>query len=299
MKKLLVILSLSLVLVGCGNKTTNVSNSSDVLIKVGNQSITVGQVYSQMMATDSTAIIKQMASRIIFDKEVPMDDALKAEADTQLQEFIDSVGENLDVYLQYYGYKDKDDYYNNGIIPSLQQEKLVRNYLTENFDAVAAGYRPKKIRLIEITDATLAAEALAEIKAGVDFSVVAEKYSTSTYPGDEELVNNTSSIPSVVVEFIDYLTTPTLSEVLTDGTTNYIVQVTNADTNKLKDEIIESFTFDSTFTDKTLESYFVKYNFTIYDKSVYDLFIQTYPNYITKQTVLSQSFFLCYDEKKR
>lgn len=269
MKKLLVILSLSLVLVGCGNKTTNVSNSSDVLIKVGNQSITVGQVYSQMMATDSTAIIKQMASRIIFDKEVPMDDALKAEADTQLQEFIDSVGENLDVYLQYYGYKDKDDYYNNGIIPSLQQEKLVRNYLTENFDAVAAGYRPKKIRLIEITDATLAAEALAEIKAGVDFSVVAEKYSTSTYPGDEELVNNTSSIPSVVVEFIDYLTTPTLSEVLTDGTTNYIVQVTNADTNKLKDEIIESFTFDSTFTDKTLESYFVKYNFTIYDKSVY------------------------------
>lgn len=283
MKKLLVILSLSLVLVGCGNKTTNVSNSSDVLIKVGNQSITVGQVYSQMMATDSTAIIKQMASRIIFDKEVPMDDALKAEADTQLQEFIDSVGENLDVYLQYYGYKDKDDYYNNGIIPSLQQEKLVRNYLTENFDAVAAGYRPKKIRLIEITDATLAAEALAEIKAGVDFSVVAEKYSTSTYPGDEELVNNTSSIPSVVVEFIDYLTTPTLSEVLTDGTTNYIVQVTNADTNKLKDEIIESFTFDSTFTDKTLESFFVKYNFTIYDKSVYDLFIQTYPNYITKQ----------------
>lgn len=282
MKKLLVILSLSLVLVGCGNKTTNVSNSSDVLIKVGNQSITVGQVYSQMMATDSTAIIKQMASRIIFDKEVPMDDALKAEADTQLQEFIDSVGENLDVYLQYYGYKDKDDYYNNGIIPSLQQEKLVRNYLTENFDAVAAGYRPKKIRLIEITDATLAAEALAEIKAGVDFSVVAEKYSTSTYPGDEELVNNTSSIPSVVIEFIDYLTTPTLSEVLTDGTTNYIVQVTNADTNKLKDEIIESFTFDSTFTDKTLESYFVKYNFTIYDKSVYDLFIQTYPNYITK-----------------
>jgi hypothetical protein len=282
MKKLLVILSLSLVLVGCGNKTTNVSNSSDVLIKVGNQSITVGQVYSQMMATDSTAIIKQMASRIIFDKEVPMDDALKAEADTQLQEFIDSVGENLDVYLQYYGYKDKDDYYNNGIIPSLQQEELVRNYLTENFDAVAAGYRPKKIRLIEITDATLAAEALAEIKAGVDFSVVAEKYSTSTYPGDEELVNNTSSIPSVVVEFIDYLTTPTLSEVLTDGTTNYIVQVTNADTNKLKDEIIESFTFDSTFTDKTLESYFVKYNFTIYDKSVYDLFIQTYPNYITK-----------------
>lgn len=282
MKKLLVILSLSLVLVGCGNKTTNVSNSNDVIIKVGDQSITVGQVYTQMMATDSTAVIKQMASRIIFEKEVPLDDALKAEADTQLQEFVDSVSDNLDLYLQYYGYKDKDDYYTNGIIPSLQQEKLVKNYLTENFEAVAAGYRPKKIRLIEITDATLAAEALAEIKAGTDFSVVAEKYSTSTYPGDEELVNNTSTLPDVVLNFVDYLTTPTLSEVLTDGTTNYIVQITNADTNKLKDEIIETFATDTAFMDMTLETYFVKYNFSIYDKTVYDLFIQTYPNYITK-----------------
>ncbi len=282
MKKLLVILSLSLVLVGCGNKTTNVSNSKDALIKVGGKTITVGEVYTQMMATDSTAIIKQMASRIILDKEVPVDDALKAEADTTLQEFADSVGENLDLYLQYYGYKDKDDYYNNGILPSLQQEKLVRTYLTENFDSIAAGYRPKKIRIIEITDATLAAEALSKIKAGEDFSVVADQYSTSNYPGDEELVNNTSSLPTVVVEFYDYLTTPSLSEVLTDGTTNFIVQVTNADTNKLKDEIIESFALDTNFMDKTLESYFVKYNFTIYDKTVYDLFIQTYPNYLTK-----------------
>ena len=84
MKKLLVILSLSLLLMGCGNKTTNVSNSSDVLIKVGTQSVTVGQVYSQMMATDATAIIKQMATRIILNKEVPVTDEIKAEADVIL-----------------------------------------------------------------------------------------------------------------------------------------------------------------------------------------------------------------------
>lgn len=282
MKKLLVILSLSLLLMGCGNKTTNVSNSKDVLIKVGTQSITVGQVYAQMMATDSAAIIKQMATRIILNKEVPVTDEIKAEADTALKEFVDSVYDNLDLYLEYYGYKDEVDYYENGIIPSLQQETLVRNYLTENFDTLVAGYRPKKIRLIEITDATLAATALAEIKAGEDFSVVADKYSTSTYPGDEELVNNTSSLPDVVINFVDYLTTPTLSDVLTDGTTNYIVQITNADTNKLKTEIIDTFAVDTTFMEKALESYFVKHNFTIYDKSIYDVFVQSYPNYLAE-----------------
>lgn len=282
MKKLLVILSLSLLLMGCGNKTTNVSNSKDVLIKVGTQSITVGQVYAQMMATDSAAIIKQMATRIILNKEVPVTDEIKAEADTALKEFVDSVYDNLDLYLEYYGYKDEADYYENGIIPSLQQETLVRNYLTENFDTLVAGYRPKKIRLIEITVATLAATALAEIKAGEDFSVVADKYSTSTYPGDEELVNNTSSLPDVVINFVDYLTTPTLSDVLTDGTTNYIVQITNADSNKLKTEIIDTFAVDTTFMEKALESYFVKHNFTIYDKSIYDVFVQSYPNYLAE-----------------
>lgn len=282
MKKLLVILSLSLLLMGCGNKTTNVSNSSDVLIKVGTQSVTVGQVYSQMMTTDAPAIIKQMATRIILNKEVPVTDEIKADADIALKEFVDSVYDNIDLYLEYYGYENETDYYENGIIPSIQQETLVRNYLTENFDTLVAGYRPKKIRLIEITDVTLAAAALSEIKAGIDFSVVADKYSTSTYPGDEELVNNTSSLPEVVINFVDYLTTPTLSDVLTDGTTNYIVQITNADTNKLKDEIIETFAVDTTFMEKALESYFVKYNFTIYDKSIYDVFVQSYPNYLAK-----------------
>ena len=245
-------------------------------------SVTVGQVYSQMMATDSTAIIKQMATRIILDKEVPVSDAIKAEADKVLKEFVDSVYDNLEMYLKYYGYKDEADYYENGIIPSIQQDTLVRNYLTENFDALVSGYRPKKIRLIEITDATLAQTALTEIKAGADFSVVAEKYSSSTYPGDEELVNNTSSLPEVVINFIDYLTNPVLSDVLTDGKTNYIVQITNADTNKLKEEITDTFAVDTTFMEKALESYFVKYKFTIYDKSIYDVFVKSYPNYLVK-----------------
>ncbi len=282
MKKVLVILGLSLLLVGCGNKTTNVSNSKEVLIKVGDRTVTIGEVYSQMMSTDSTAIIKQMATRVILNKEVPVTDEMKVEADEVLKQFTDSVTDNIELYLEYYGYKDTTDYYDNGILPSLQQEALVNTYLTENFDALVAGYRPKKIRLIEITDATLAAAALAEIKAGEDFSVVADKYSTSTYPGDEELVNNTSSLPDVVINFVDYLTTPTLSDVLTDGTTNYIVQITNADTNKLKQEIIDTFAVDTTFSDKALETYFVKHNFTIYDKSIYDVFVQTYPNYLAE-----------------
>ena len=253
MKKLIVSITLGLLLVGCGNQAAAISKPNDVLIKVGNESITSGQVYGLMVSTDATSVLKQQATQIILNKIVGLSDELKAKADEELVSFTESVGDSLAMYLEYYGYKDTEDYLNNGIIPTLQQEELVKQYITTNFDALVAGYRPKMVRLIEITDATIAETALAELKAGKDFSEVADLYSTSNYPGDEELVNNTSSLPKVVIDYYDYQTTPSLSNVLTDGTTNFIVQVTEADTNKLKDEIIENFTMDTTFMEKTLE----------------------------------------------
>lgn len=282
MKKLIVSITLGLLLVGCGNQTAAISEPNDVLITVGSQNITSGQVYGMMLATDATSVLKQQATQIILNKVVGLSDELKAKADEELVSFTESVGDSLEMYLEYYGYKDTEDYLANGIIPTLQQEALVKEYITANFDALVAGYRPKMVRLIEITDATLAETALAELKAGKDFSEVADLYSSSNFPGDEELVNNTSSLPQVVIDYYDYQTTPSLSNVLTDGTTNYIVQVTEADTNKLKDEIIENFALDTTFMEKTLEYYFVENGFTIYDKPLYDLFVQSYPNYLGK-----------------
>lgn len=282
MKKLIVSITLALLLVGCGNQAAAISEPNDVLIKVGSQNITSGQVYGLMLATDATSVLKQQATQIILNKVVGLSDELKAKADEELVSFTESVGDSLEMYLEYYGYKDTEDYLTNGIIPTLQQEALVKEYITTNFDALVAGYRPKMVRLIEITDATLAETALAELKAGKDFSEVADLYSSSNFPGDEELVNNTSSLPQVVIDYYDYQTTPSLSNVLTDGTTNYIVQVTEADTNKLKDEIIENFALDTTFMEKTLEYYFVENGFTIYDKPLYDLFVQSYPNYLGK-----------------
>ena len=282
MKKLIVSLSLGLLLAGCGNQSASISKPNDVMIQIGSQAITHGQVYGLMLSTDAASVLKQQATQIILNKVVGLSDELKVKADEELASFIESVGDSLPMYLEYYGYKDTEDYLANGIIPTLQQEELVKEYITTNFDALVAGYRPKQVRLIEITDATLAEAALAEIKAGKDFSEVADLYSTSNYPGDEELVNNTSSLPQVVIDYYDFQTTPSLSDVLTDGTSNYIVQVIEADTNKLKDQIIESFATDTTFMEKTLEFYFVENGFTIYDKPLYDLFVQSFPNYLGK-----------------
>ena len=129
MKKLLLIPALALLLTGCGNVTTQVSDKNTVLISVAGTDITNEQVYSSLIAQNAAAVVKQMATQVILNAEVEQTPEMIAEAELELANFTDSMGDNADVYLQYYGYSDLDDYYTNGILPTLQQDVLVKSYL--------------------------------------------------------------------------------------------------------------------------------------------------------------------------
>lgn len=282
MKKLLTILALSLILVGCGNKTTNVSSPNTALIKVGTQEISTGQVYSALLSQDAAGAVKSMATLLVLNKEVAITDEMKAEAQTQLDDFTANVGDDVAMYLEYYGYADLDEYLNKGILPTLQQDTLVTTYLTENYDTLSTTYLPKMVRIMEVADATLAETALADVKAGQEFATVAALYSSSSYPGNEELVYSTSDLPDVVLTWMNLQTTPTLSMVIPDTTnaTNYIVQITAADPAKMKEDVITAFTLDTTFIDEALKAAFVKNGFKLYDKTIYDAFVVTYADYL-------------------
>lgn len=284
MKKIITLLILSFILVGCGNKTTSVSNGNDALLKVGSYTLTHSDVYSALLSQNPAESVKFLATAIILNKEVGLTDDVKAKAEQQLEDFKTSMGENAQMFLDYYGYKDFDDYYNQGIVPTIQQDILVNQYLTNNFDTLVTEYQPKKVRIIEVTDASLADKALEEIKAGKEFATVATTYSSSSYSGSEQLVYTASELPEVILTWMNLQTTPTLSPVLPDTTnaTNYIVQVTLADASKFKDEVISSFALDTTFMDIAIEDAFKRNEFTLYDKFIYDQFAAAYPQYITK-----------------
>ncbi len=282
MKKLLLTLLVSLTLTACGNVTTEVSDKDSALISVGGTEITNEEVYTALIAQDAAGIVKQMATQVILNAEVEQTAEMIAEAQLELSNFQETMGENADVYLQYYGYKDMDDYYNNGILPTLQQDILVEKYLRDNYVEISNNYLPKMIRLIEVSDSDLADAALAAIQSGSDFTTVASQYTTSAYPGDEELVYTASDLPSVVLTWMNTQVSPTLSPILpdTDNATNYIVQITVADPNKIEDDVVSAFGFDTTFIEMALEDAFIRNGFTLYDKSIYDQFILSFPNYL-------------------
>lgn len=284
MKKLLLTAIVALTLAACGNVTTEISDKDTALLTVGSTKITNEQVYTALIAQDAAGIVKQMATQVILNAEVEQTPEMIAEAELELANFTETMGENAEVYLQYYGYKDMDDYYTNGILPTLQQDILVEKYLRDNYVEISNNYLPKMVRIIEVTDSALADAALASIQAGTDFSTVASQYTTSAYPGDEEMVYTASDLPSVVLTWMNTQVSPTLSPVLpdTDNATNYIVQITVADPNKIEDDVISAFGFDQTFIDLALEDAFVRNGFTLYDKSIYDQFILSYPSYLAE-----------------
>ncbi len=284
MKKLLLTVIVALTLAACGNVTTEISDKDTALLTVGSTKITNEQVYTALIAQDAAGIVKQMATQVILNAEVEQTPEMIAEAELELANFTETMGENAEVYLQYYGYKDMDDYYTNGILPTLQQDILVEKYLRDNYVEISNNYLPKMVRIIEVTDSALADAALAAIQAGTDFSTVASQYTTSAYPGDEEMVYTASDLPSVVLTWMNTQVSPTLSPVLpdTDNATNYIVQITVADPSKIEDDVISAFGFDQTFIDLALEDAFVRNGFTLYDKSIYDQFILSYPSYLAE-----------------
>lgn len=282
MKKALILASLSLILSACGNVTTQISNRNEAVFQVGNQRVTFGQLYTVMLASDPSAVVRDMALRIILDKEIEITADMEARADVELENFVDNVGPSLDMFLNYYGFKTLDDYRRDVILLGFQQEALVNRYIATNLTDLLSRNRPMKVRILDISDADQAQAALDELRAGRAFDQVADRFGDGQFDGEEQLITTRTSLPFVVREFINVQTAPTLSEVIAEVGNHYIVQVTVADPNRILDEVQAAFEQDASFIELTIESYMLKYEFTLYDKPLYDNFRLQFPNYLRR-----------------
>ncbi len=283
MKKLFLILLILVLLVGCSDASAKVSGSNTALITMDGAKVTKGEIYSIMGNQDTTSIVLQMATKIVLNKEIGLTDEVKKLADEQLATIKTSLGDSLQTYLDYYKYADIQALYDENIVPGIQQELLVKKYVTDNFDTLAVTYFPRKARVIETTTEALAISAIAEIKAGADFAAVAKKYSSSTYTGAEQIVYSATSLPVDVLTFAKSTTVPTLSPTaIADAKTGkfYVIQITVADPAKFKDEIISNFATQDAFVSLTLATSFKSGKFKIYDKAIYDLFAASYSDYM-------------------
>lgn len=283
MKKLIVLALSLLVLAGCSDARAQLSDPNTAVFSVGDQSLTKGDLYSFMMARDAGYYAINEANRIIFDQEVPVSDQMRAEAEETLNSYRSMFGDSFTSYLQSYGFADEEDYLNNSLLLSIQSQALTEKYINENCDTLTARYSPKKIRLMQFTDETAANTALEALKNGADFAETASANGSSV-SSEETVATTQSSYATNVLAYLSVVTEPGLSEVIADDSAAnfYIVQVTDTNPENFRDEVVSAIAAMSTISSESTIHYFEKYNFTVYDKTIYDQLSSNYSDYLVQ-----------------
>lgn len=284
MKKFLIIGVLALALAGCGDAYAKITDAKNAIVSVGNQSVTRGQLFELMMNQDPASTVITMAKQVIMDEKIEVNDAIRASAAESLEEIKESFGEEFADYIKRFGYKDEADYVEKALVPFAQQEALVKEYVTENFESIATVYFPRKIRVIQTKTEEDAKAAINEVKDGGNFETVAAKYSSATaYKGELKLVHSESGYPEVVTTFLKTALQPTLTaEPLKDTTTNlfYIVQVVESQPTRYQDEAIEELVGLSSVAEKMFVELFKEGGFKVYDKIIFDILTSDYSQYL-------------------
>ncbi len=284
MKKLLLIIASALLLLtGCQDAHATVNNPNEEIVKVGNTSITKGEVYSSLLANYGAYYTVSDATEKVVDAEVETTDELNTKVSEQVEGAKAMYGENWDYFLQSYGY-DSEESFSKSILVNLKLTELVNKYVYENWDELVKEYNPRKAVVLSFSNTDSANAALVELKNGTDPQEVATAYESNS-TGVAEIITPESTYTPDVMSIVNTASTTDDFAMIpsTDGVTTYIIKILETDPNNIQQEVVETLAKYDTIANKSDSYYFNKYKFTIYDKTLFDAMKASYPNYVVQK----------------
>ena len=291
MKKLCTLLAAMMLftLAGCKDATAGISNGSEALITIEGNKITNGDIYGLIKTSAGANETLSLIKTQIYKKEnIKVSDAMKKEAEESVKSLKSMYGDSLQDTLKQYGFDNLEQYKEKSIYPGLQQKELNKKYVKAKKKAMFDSYYPVKAQILEADSKKKAENALKALKDGKDFKAVVKEYgSTTTYKGSEEIYNSKSGLPTTVFDKIKSTNKKGLIESVMEDTSSkkyYVVKVTNATPKDFEEDAINSIV-EKAFTDiepAATAYYLKKYDFTVYDKDIYDGIKSTNESYIVQ-----------------
>ncbi len=288
-KLLVLLLALLMVLSGCGNKTAKISNSSEVIFKVGKISFTQGDLYETLKKSDTAYTVINDAGALIVNAEVPTTDELAAEAQAKVDEYKEKYGDQFEDAIKYYGYADEQALYDS-ILTSLKNTTLIENHIKANLEDLYTRFSPKMAKMIYVKvgddglDAanTLAEAAIEMINTGSTFEEAAAAYSSDTDLAKEAIYTAEDDIDVNVASFLKTAEASGLSNVIVakDNKGFYVVSVTGTSRASVEESFISYLKNSDDYTAEIDKYYFTKHNFQIYDVEINDYVKSNFPNYL-------------------
>lgn len=288
MKKLFIISIICLLLLGgCSakNKNAEISAGNDVLVTIGDKKITKSSIYNVMLNNNGMNAILQEVQKEILDKEIETTPEMEEEAKKSLENLSSLYGDNFKDMVKYYGYADEDDFYENGLLFNVRVEHLIAKYVSMNFETLKETYKPKKVNVLIFAGIEDASNAHAAIEKGTSFKEAAETFNaTSTYL-DHVVTSGNTFFNSNVLAYINGVEEPAYSGTIlsSSDSTCFLVEVISTDPAEFEEEAVDAIVNDiSSISNDALIHYLKEYNFTIYDKGMYDLFHEKNPDFLVQ-----------------
>lgn len=283
MKKLVVLLACGLTLLsGCSSASAKITNGSETIVSMDGKNYTRQDLYSFMANYSGSYFAVSNAQKTILDTEVAVTDEMNTNVDSNLSMYETMLGDSFEPYIQSMGYPSVEAY-RETLIQNEQLNQLYKNYVSENYDTLAAKYMPKQIQMMKFDSEEAAKAALDAVNGGQDFANVAQEKSSSV-DGAAQIVTNQTSNETVVQYTINELPVGTVSEVVAndDGSAFYIVKVLQNDAAAMKEEAIPVIAGISSISTEATQYFFKKYNFKIYDIDLFNQVKESYADLINQ-----------------
>lgn len=278
-KKIVALMLSAVVLAGCSDGHAAVSNANEKIFSVGEATVTKGDIYSSLFNSIGSYVVISDATKAVLNANVPITDEINAEADETMSSYEALYGDALDTMVASYGYKDAQDYRDNGVIPSIQAKALYEMYVTDNWDTIKQDKNPKKGIIISVSDADTAANVMNALNEGTALADVISEYSLS-HSGAEELIYADSDYPVEVMTMINSATDATYATVTCSDGSIYVLSVTQNDPEAIKEEVAADLALTEDIQVAALTHYIKAAGFKVYDRDLYDTIKLSYPEYL-------------------
>lgn len=284
-----------LFLAGCSGATASVSDPDKELMTIGDVTYTRGQEYEYIKKSTGPNLVMQMAEEVIYDKEVPVTDEIRKQAEDNYNEYA-KTSDNLESYIQSMGYKDRQDYIDKVLIPAVQAEKLLTKWFTDAQEEIVQEYKPSRAQIIQTDSKDSADKALQALKDGKSAQDVAGQYQMegTSYNGTAAIVTTMDTVlPTRLINTLSSAESKAgvVNEVFDndDKTQFFVAVLVSNNYDDIKGELESTLKNDSTVTEKCLVSYLTKYDFRVFDQDIFDYLRVNYPQYLVTRPDLMES----------
>lgn len=284
-----------LFLAGCSGATASVSDPDKELMTIGDVTYTRGQEYEYIKKSTGPNLVMQMAEEVIYDKEVPVTDEIRKQAEDNYNEYA-KTSDNLESYIQSMGYKDRQDYIDKVLIPAVQAEKLLTKWFTDAQEEIVQEYKPSRAQIIQTDSKDSTDKALQALKDGKSAQDVAGQYQMegTSYNGTAAIVTTMDTVlPTRLINTLSSAESKAgvVNEVFEndDKTQFFVAVLVSNNYDDIKGELESTLKNDSTVTEKCLVSYLTKYDFRVFDQDIFDYLRVNYPQYLVTRPDLMES----------